>query len=189
MIYVLGFREAIPENTVVVDTTTNSQTWSKNLSPMLLGPVNANGISCKNVENAWQFSKVYKEHVDSNQDPTTDYFAWRDKGYRKQWAERYPMGKGAIPLYSFWNGNKLDYITARKEIYIPLYVEAVVKTDAFKKLKELYDSGVDLVLLDFDAYNHRTLKYSWDDVMDDPNRKMGHAFVLAMLLEGFIQCQ
>ena len=44
----------------------------------------------------------------------------------------------------------------------------------------------DVVLIDFDAYDHRVLGYSWGDVMNDPDRKMGHGFVLAMMIEGVI---
>lgn len=32
--------------------------------------------------------------------------------------------------------------------------------------------------------NHKALDLTFDQVIDDPNRKMGHAFVIAMLLEG-----
>jgi hypothetical protein len=38
------------------------------------------------------------------------------------------------------------------------------------------------VLRDFDAYDHRSLGYTWGDVMNDPHRKMGHGFVLAMMI-------
>ena len=134
---------------------------------MIVGPVYANGIKCANVENAWQFSKVYHEFVDEYDNPTTKYFTWRDKGYKSNRAERYPMGRGRIPLYSYWNGNKIDYIQSRKEIYIPLYVNGVVKTDAFRQLKELYQSNNKLVLLDFDAYNHRDLNMTWDQVINN----------------------
>lgn len=183
-VYVLNYREKGPEDIPVIDTTTRSKTWSRSLSPMLLGPVFANGIECANMENAWQFSKVYKEHVDENGDPTKAYFEWRNKGYRDTWAHRYPAGKGAIPLYSWWEGQKLDYIKARKKIYMPLYVVCVNKTNAWSKLQEEYAKHGTLVLRDFDAYDHRKLGMSWKQVVHDPTKKMGHAFVLAMMLEG-----
>ena len=89
-------------------------------------------------------------------------------------------------MYSWWDGDKLDYIEARKRIYIPLYAEAVKKSEAFKNLKTMHDTGEDLFLQDFDGYNFRALDLSFEEVINDPRRKMGHAFVLAMLLEGFI---
>lgn len=97
---------------------------------------------------------------------------------------RYPMGRGARPLYSWWDGKKLGYIEARKRIYVPLYAEAVVRTSGWKRLSALYDTEPLLVLRDFDGYDHAPLGMSLQNVLRDPTRKMGHAFVLAMLLSG-----
>ena len=94
------------------------------------------------------------------------------------------MGKGAKPLYSYWDGKRLSYIEARKAIYAPIYAKAVENTDAFKKLKEIYDSGEDLWLWDFDGYDFRSKNMTYKDVLMNDKKKMGHAFVLAMLLEG-----
>ena len=86
-------------------------------------------------------------------------------------------------MYSFWDGNKLSYINARKKIYAPLYSEAVEKTDAFKKLKEMHESGEEIWLWDFDGYDFRKKNMTYEEVLNNPKRKMGHAFVLAMMLE------
>ena len=40
----------------------------------------------------------------------------------------------------------------------------------------------DLVLRDFDAYDHHALVMTYADVVHCTSRKMGHAFVLAMML-------
>lgn len=93
------------------------------------------------------------------------------------------MGKGARPLYSIWNGEKLGYIEARKKIYIPLYAKNVIHTPAYSILKNKYKEYKNLILLDFDAYDHRKLGMSWNDVIECSSRKMGHSFILAMLLE------
>jgi hypothetical protein len=44
----------------------------------------------------------------------------------------------------------------------------------------------DIGLQDFGTYDHQALGYSWDDVINDPDRKMGHGFVLAMMIEGVL---
>ena len=44
----------------------------------------------------------------------------------------------------------------------------------------------DIYLWDFDGYNHRELNMTFDDVLNCPHRKMGHAFVLCGMLEGEI---
>lgn len=187
MIYVIGPKDKPPAGAEIINTTSRSTTWSKNLSPFYVGPCKLYGsYKSINLENAWQFSKVYYNHVDVNQNPTPDYFAWAEKGWGDIRAHRYPMGKGAIPLYSYWDGNQLGYIEARKKIYMPLYAAAVQKTYAFKQLKKMQSTGGDLYLWDFDGYDHKALGLTYDQVIDDPCRKMGHAFVIAMLLDGYL---
>jgi hypothetical protein len=165
-----------------IDTTSRSKTWGKGLSPFFLGPCKLyGGYTSRNVENGWQYSKVYPEHVDESGNPSEAYFAWARAGWDKMRADRYPMGKGKKPLYSWWDGEKMDYVTARRRIYVPLYANAVVKSEAFAILKSLNDSG-DLTLRDFDGYDHVAQGKSLKDVLLDPNKKMGHAFVLALML-------
>jgi hypothetical protein len=137
-----------------------------------------------NVENAWQFSKVYKRHVGPDGEPTQDYFDWAKKGFLDKKAHRYPAGKGAIPEYSYWAGEKLDYISARKKIYFPVYAKAVMKTDAYKALKQGWEDGEDIILWDYDGYDYLSMGMTLKDVLNNPNRSMGHAFVIAALIEG-----
>jgi len=136
------------------------------------------------MENGWQFAKVYRQHIDAKGNPTAAYWEWAQAGWQAFRAERYPMGKGKKPLYSVWRKEKLDYIQARKRIYCPLYAHAVMETVAFAQLRDQYLSSHELTLWDFDGYDHRALGMTYDDVLNDRSRKMGHAFVLAMLLEG-----
>ena len=135
------------------------------------------------MENAWQYSKVYEEY-DNNGEPSPDYFEWASYGWLTDAPIRYPMGKGEKPLYSWWDGNKYTYIEGRKNIYIPLYARAVIKTKGFKHLLDLYNSSEDktIYLKDFDAYDHKKLGLTLTEVMNKPDKKMGHAFVLMMLL-------
>ena len=186
-------------NYTVIDCTSHNpdEVMRTGLSPFFLG--RDTGIECYdglrawNMENAWQYSKVYAQHTDSSGNPTSEYFKWRDRGWSKKTADRYPMGRGAKPLYSLWKVDRefkhLGYIEARKQIYLPLYASLVVKTEAFARLKAKHEAGVNLVLLDFDGYNNFKTrpKLTWQEVLHNEHRKMGHAFVLAMLLEGALQ--
>jgi len=170
-----------------VNTTSQSKDWSKGLSPFFLGPCKLYGdFVSQNVENAWQHSKVYEEHMDGDA-ISSRYWEWAEKGWADTWAHRYPMGKGAIPKFSFWNGDRLGYIDARKRIYIPLYRNAVIAVMAWRLLKQKYDAykkmNRDLYLVDFDAYMHKKIGMSYDNVVNNEKKKMGHAFVLAMALE------
>jgi len=96
------------------------------------------------------------------------------------------MGKGQVPLYSWYRGEKYGYIEARKVIYMPLYARAVAKTAAYSHLKAMHEIGIDLALRDFDGYRIDTLSVTYDDVINNPGSALGHSFVIAMMLEGHI---
>ncbi len=171
------------------DVTTHGQQY-RPLSPMLLGPVPLyGGMWSRTMENAWQFAKVYACHADGGvlHDNLAAYWPWARAGWDSRRAVRYPFGKGVIPRYSLWAGDELGYIEARRRVYAPLYAQAVRfhQLTLFLNLRERARLG-DIVITDFDAYDHRARGYSWDDVMNDPDRKMGHGFVLAMMIEGVI---
>lgn len=185
MIRTIGPRtkKADYSDAVVVNVTSCSTDFGKALSPFFLGPCELyDGWSSKTMESAWQYSKVYAQHTTDGQ-PNDGYWLWASKGWSSSRASRYPMGKGAKPLFSLWNGTKLSYIQARKEIYIPLYKEAARKTEAFKHLKFLNSNGFDLVLWDFDGYESSD---SMEHIINDEKRPMGHCFVLKWMLEGRI---
>lgn len=171
-------------NVEIVDTTSSSG-WSRGLSPFLLGPCNLyGGYISENMENAWQYSKVYKQHVDDAGEPTEEYWKWALKGWRSLGAHRYPMSKGAVPEYSLWDGEHLGYIDARKRIYGPLYIEAVKKTPAWKRLVQMYHDSHEIYLRDWDGWDMAKHKMeNLTQVLNNPRRKMGHAFVLKMFLE------
>lgn len=182
--------KTFPLNSIIIDTTSSSGDF-RDLSPFVLGSIKTYvpNLDAKNFENLWQYSKVYKCHTtltDSdmlNLIPSKDWYVWRNQGWLNTHAVRYPMGKGAKPEFSWWNGKKLTYIQARKQIYAPIYAEYVQKTDSFKQLSNLYfNSQRPLFLLDYDAYDHRALNKSLVDVINDSNRKCGHAFILMMIL-------
>ncbi len=133
------------------------------------------------MENAWQFAKVYSKHVDAEGDPTDEYWEWARRGWADSFAHRYPMGKGAVPEYSLWEGAKLGYIEARKRIYGPLYLDGVRQTEAYRLLFEMVND-TNIALRDYDAYDHRKAGMSLTDVLNDPRKKMGHAFFLMAAL-------
>lgn len=211
-VYILGKKDKAPDDAIVIDTTSHSKNWSQELSPFFLGPVEiCVGLESKNVENAWQFSKVYKQHVDEKGNiKNKEYLDWAAKGWDDDWAHRYPMGRSAKPEFSVKLGafgncyldgsnwhveeylpvKKFSYVEARKELYIPFYSKAVKESEAYAKLEDIFfNERKDIYLIDFDGYNHKALGMSYQDVIDNPDRKMGHAFVLGMLLEGFLHNQ
>jgi hypothetical protein len=187
-VHMAGPRNPAPDPDNCINTTSRSTTWSRGLSPFFLGPLDlyeheGEMIVAKNMENAWQYAKVYKAHGDDD-GPGPGYWEWAKQGWDKKRADRYPMGKGSVPMYSWWAGEKLGYIDARKRIYAPLYADAIGKTDSFRILKGMYERRGEIWLWDFDSYDYIKDGMSFDDVLNCPERKMGHGFVLAMMLSG-----
>jgi hypothetical protein len=185
MLYVESYKNRfdISENVIAINTTSRSDNWTRGLSPFLIEGGKLYGdYYAYNVENAWQASKVYALYDDNGQ-PADRYFKWAERIWNTKRAIRYPMGKGIKPLYSYWDGEKYDYVTARKKIYIPIYARGVIKTNAYHKLSEMYEKEKkDIYLIDFDGYNHIKLGMSIKDVINCPDKKMGHAFVIYALL-------
>lgn len=191
MIYVCGPRDQrapLPPGTVVISTVSKSDEPWRQLSPFTLGPIPLyRGYVARNLENAWQFAKMYACHAGPDGEPTPAYWRWAKQGWADHFAHRYPMGKGAKPLYSLWNGDRLGYIDARRRIYAPLYAAAVRQTEAYARLQQLVAAGSDIGLFDFDGYRADLLPMTMGDVVLNDRRPMGHAFVLKMMLDGNLE--
>ncbi len=188
-VHVLPVRTKNPYNCPEVSTVSNYGGIYTNLSPFVLGPVQSYlpDHCAQRFENLWQFSKVYKEHIDKDGYPSTAWHLWRTRGWADTRAHRYPMGRGRKPEYSWWELEKLGYIDARKRIYAKVYAEHVMKTKSFDLLLMLYVTRGEVTLKDYDAYDHIKIGMSLRDVINNPDRIMGHAFVLAMILEGCLK--
>ena len=191
VILVLNNSEKAPENALDINVTSRSTTWSRGLSPFIIeGGKVWTGDYAKNVENLWQYSKVYACHVDDNGEPNQEWYKWAKYGWNIKGGVRYPMGRNAIPLYSYWNKKKYDYLEAKEKLYVKMYYRSVKVTDAYKRLEELYKEclkqGIPLVMRDFDSYNHINLKMTPYDVLKNEKKKFGHGFVLLFMLLGLL---
>lgn len=185
----LRYSDPRPESYVDV-TSRDKGKWGKKLSPFFLKPVaglfvpdgtNQRMVFPRNVENYWQFSKVYRWMWDEqNERPNDQYWEWAENGWNNPRAERYPVGKGVIPVCS-WFTRKLTYVQARAHIYIPTYAFAVANTPVWKDLQEWYEMEPTPTLIDFDVYDKTHQSYT--DVFLNPNKKAGHGFVLGAMLE------
>lgn len=183
-IQIVGMRQRVDTTDALVINTCNNNpdNWQSGLSPFIIGPCELyGGHTARVFENAWQYAKAYATHI-INGEPGPAYWAWAKEGWDNPRAVRYPMGRGAKPAYSRWEGENIGYIEARKRIYGPLYAEAVQKTAGWQRLVSLYETETRLVLRDFDGYDHDKKGIDLCGVLNNPRRKMGHAFVLKMLL-------
>lgn len=188
MIYAVSFKHKIPDNVLSMDVTSRSSTWGRHLSPFNLGPVDLyDGYVAHNIENAFQYSRVYAEYSTVDELPAPHYWEWAKAGWANPKPVKYPMGAWNKHLYHWWDGKKITNLEAQNQIFLPLYKKAVIKTAAFEKLKLFYEnSKQDIYLIDFEGYDHRFLEKNWDDVVNDINRPVGQAFALCMILEGYL---
>jgi len=178
-IITISYNDLLPQGYIEVNCTSRGDKY-KELSPFTHYDVRFKDIFANNVENAWQFSKVYPQH-DDNGTPNEKWYEWRERGFKSSFAYRYPMGKGAKPLYSYVDGVKYDYVSARKEIYFPLYIDFCLHNSVFLELyKEVCDGYECYAIRDFDAYKMK--KLTLKEVVNNPYKKVGHGFVLYHLL-------
>lgn len=204
-----------------------------------------------NMENAWQFSKLYAAVPASRQtrsrydstviwqhpaerhlavetvetveaeaaasttvSPSAAYWRWRHKGMLTVEPVRYPVGfeHRHQCLCSLWydkdshNYDQLDYIAARKAIYVPLYLRAVVGQPKFIKLQQMLAAGKNLLILEVDGPHQESLSYyqtryavssdfisnyttlatpaNLQILLEDAKHPFGHGYCLAMALLG-----
>lgn len=196
-----------------------------------LGPYELKDEYGRIFENLWQFSKVYpwvprsiqyhsrqyrlivwdhpeEIHVDNGL-LTDQYWAWRMKGMCNKYPVRYPVGNDkhkSMCLCSIKEGETepLDYITARKRIYLPEYIRLVKQQRQFHELLERHLQGENLLVIEIDGPHQESLtsyqeQYHVNDefiinhtilvtphnmniMINDPKHAFGHGYCLAMAL-------
>ena len=100
---------------------------------------------------------------------TDSYWTWREAGLANEYAVRYPVGQAARHTVAFSvrlldregsrRVDRLDYIQARKQLYLPWYVTSVKKTDEFKQLQARVRAGENLLIVEVDAPHQESLGY------------------------------
>lgn len=114
----------------------------------------------------WDYPE--ETHIEPNGDITPEYFEWRYKGMANKYAVRYPAGfqgrkkcKYALKEEDLLEGEirKLDYATARREIYCPVYMKLARANPAFSKLKRRLQSGENLLIVEVDGPHSESLDY------------------------------
>lgn len=135
------------------------------------------------MENIWQFSKIYEnvpaivwkapsaykgieiacpaeKHL-TNGEPNKDYLDWQEKGFNCPYPVRYPVGYAHRHLCKFVlkNGNKLNKVESRKQVYATEYIKLVRKEQMFKDLVEQVKNGQDIMIHDVDGPHEETNDY------------------------------
>lgn len=175
-----------------INVCSSAQGIWKQLSPMLLGPVEfteffphgVEEIQATNLENYWQSAKVWEGEVDAKGNPNEEWYQRRRKICADPKAHRHiKKGKGPnrnVPLFAWWDGQHMTYDEARRKKYIPMYMKLVRKTEAWKRLEGLVNSGQNIQLLGYDGRVFDDLNKELKDL----SKPFGHELVLcAMLLD------
>jgi len=161
--------------------------------------------SGKRVDRTKQF--ITKDEK-GNPKPSKRWFRWRDAAYhnpqfepdapelelnkervRSAYTKSATAGRSEVAFW-YWDGEVIfNPAEARKRIYSKLYVEFVRKTEAFQKLREIFEGsadepGRDVKLYDYDGYDWQGLGKSPEDCLHDTGHSFGHGVVISFLLLG-----
>lgn len=152
-------------------------------------------------------------HLDDNDSYTNEYAQWRLKGMHNKDPVRYPVGFNYRSKCKFAsaenpdgtiNNTKLNYIEARKAIYLPVYCDLVKREKLFNQLQERLNKGENLLIIEVDGPHQESLayykeKYDVGDtfieqdtmlinnqnisiMLNDDKHAFGHGYCLAMSL-------
>lgn len=114
----------------------------------------------------WNWPK--ETHIDDDGNLTPEYWNWRETGKNNELPVRNP-----VPWYHLKNcqfslekdlpiskdNPKLDYIQARKKIYLPIYINAVKSHELFKELQTRYNNGEKILIIEVDGPHSESLNY------------------------------
>jgi hypothetical protein len=159
----------------------------------------------------WSHNKEI--HLDKDGNTTEEYLKWRLKGMHCKHPVRYPVGFNYRSMCKFAlqenddgtiNNTKLNYIEARKAIYLPVYCNLVRMEALFHELQARLNSGENLLIIEVDGPHQESMDYyknmykvednfiendtmlvndrNIDIMLNDDKHAFGHGYCLAMAL-------
>ena len=185
--------QPIDPNTIKVNVTSAQAKASKNrrdFSPMT--PVEGGYKGYWNYESRWQSGKIF-EGMDEKE--VKDW--WKKQTSPKR---RYPKGKGKKILCARFEGfehmGDIDYVTARKEVYVKEYSELVKEREMLLHWKKAFEEGKSITIYDFDGPRTEEgrvtcLELTLDllrEKIDYMNHPFGHGYVVGALIGGIDIC-
>lgn len=185
-----------------------------------------------NMENIWQSHKIYETIPESTQrysryDSTViwkypkqqhmkngeilpEYWNWRQELMHNKYAVRYPVGYNwrhkcvGTVIGTPEDYEIVDYITARKRVYLPIYVDLVKSKPQFQQLKQMIANGKNLLIIEVDGPHQESMDYykskygvaddfivgntilatpeNMEIMLNDPKHPFGHGYCLALAL-------
>jgi hypothetical protein len=154
-------------------------------------------------------------HMNEDGETTEEYWAWREKLQNNPYAVRYPVGmahrKNCVAAFAEDEDGEvdptpLDYVQARKRIYLELYVSMAKKAPRFKKLQQRLAKGENLLIIEVDGPHQESIDYYIENygvsrdfikggtmlmteennviMLNDTLHPYGHGYCLALALLG-----
>lgn len=187
-----GIRAPKPSDQCLSLNATSAQAKAsperRDFSPM--SPVEGKYKGYYSFENYWQSGKIFE-----NIPPNVSKAYWLGLNESKR---RFPQSKGKKILYaSYQLGQQLDYINARKQVYVPEYHQLIINRPSTQKWKNLVATGHCVVVYDFDGPrdlqgNPVCLEVTLQmliNKINDPTFPFGHGYVIAAELAGISPTQ
>lgn len=179
--------EPILDNSIKINVTSAQAKTSKDridFSPMTEIVNGYKGYW--NFESYWQSGKVYEDI------PIEQTKKWWKA--LKEPKRRYPNSKGKKVLYALFDDHdeKMDYITSRKQVYVPEYYELVKNREMISYWKTMLNKGHNLIIYDFDGPRtidgdvlclELTIKLLIEKI-NDPQFPFGHGYIVAGCIAG-----
>ena len=158
------------------------------LSPMVMGPISTYGNlpDCFNLENFHQQSKCFKEEVDSEGNPSKEFYDNQKDGFVDKVPHRHKKyAKGNIPTYFVWIGKDgiekhFQYVDSR-QFYCNYYDRIGSKLEDFKHILSLLKNGYNIQICGYDS-NKLLSKDNIDKWYLNSTKPFGHESVLFTML-------
>ena len=184
--------DKIDPASIVVNATSAQAKNSKNrrdFSPMT--EIVGGYMGYDRFESRWQAGKIFEGIPED-----TVKAWWRAQTSPKR---RYPKGKGKNILYARFEGHEdkgnMDYITARKEVYVKEYLALIRNREMTLHFKKMIDEGKSITLYDFDGPRMpdrsviclELTQELYEEKINYLDQPFGHAYVVGSVLTGLLE--
>ena len=183
-----GAHAPAPANAIKVNVTSAQALLNKNrrdFSPMTHIEGGYEGFW--NFEAFWQSGKVFEGIPEEK----VKAF-WHKVTEAKR---RYPGSKGKKVLHARFEcapDEQMDYVTSRKKVYVPRYIDLIRDREMTLHWKQQVESGKDIVIYDFDGPRTADGGVTCVEVniellcekINDEQFPFGHGYIVASLIKG-----
>lgn len=120
--------------------------------------------------------------------PSPAWFKFRAKGFASTKGKRrpLPLKKYGVPTASYYNDRPMGYVESRKLEYVPKYSALIKDLPVMDALERLIKSGQSVMLIDGDGpprdqypNGMEMTEDNWTRMLDDPQARFGHGYVVA----------